>query len=241
MSSCLDRENFQLSAEENVADKVEKRKDKCRRKSLAAIAWHPSRPTISEREAITISSTFTARALPLSFYLCLLSFQLFFLQLSFLFCFHHLWRALLSSLRLTVVVDMSPHQPLYELMNADLSEEYKPTGNACMCVRVCACAGVCVRVFPSGMCDVYGATWGRPAAVPAAVLLWDNGWGLPRLSHYRSHINAPVLHTNTHPLVCCHFAASLRGFTPRLIGLNQSWQYQHLVLRVQDIMKQLLL
>lgn len=69
LSSSPNGEDFLLLAEENVADNVEERKDKCRGKSLAAFVRHPSRPTISEREAITISSTFTARPLPLSFFI----------------------------------------------------------------------------------------------------------------------------------------------------------------------------
>lgn len=131
-SSVLSMEHLQLSAKVNLAGNIRKRRNKCRGKSLAAhvILWHPSRPTISKQEAITISSTFTARPLSSLFYSCLLSF---------LFCFSStvshfhsifivllpLW-ALLSFPWLTIAVDASIHPPLYALMNVDLSEDCNP-------------------------------------------------------------------------------------------------------------------
>lgn len=65
-SFVLTMEHLQLSAEVDPTGNIRKRSYKCRGKSLAVILWHPSRPTISKQEAITISSTFIARPLPLS-------------------------------------------------------------------------------------------------------------------------------------------------------------------------------
>lgn len=143
-------ERLQLSPKSNLTDNIRKRRDKCSAKSLAvhAIRTQPSRPTISKQEAITISSTFTARPLPPLFYSYRLSFYLFFPS-PFLILI--LFSSLFSFPWFTMVVDASIHQPLYVLMNVDLREECNTRVKdlwVCevhlRCVSLQACFDVCV-------------------------------------------------------------------------------------------------
>lgn len=88
---------------------------------------------------------------------------LIFILISSLFLFSELPSPLLWS---TVVEDTSSHQPLYELMNADLSEEDKPAVRGSVWLPQVHVGFMCVR-------DVRGISscraWG-----PAAAVLWDN-------------------------------------------------------------------
>lgn len=89
---------------------------------------------------------------------------LIFILISSLFLFSELPSPLLWS---TVVEDTSSHQPLDELMNADLSEEDKPAVRGSVRLPQVHVGFMCVR-------DVYVESVVVKRGAHAAAFLWDN-------------------------------------------------------------------
>lgn len=119
-----------------------------REEQLHVSFWLPSRPTISEQEAITISSMLATRSLSLFFYSCLLFFVGVSLPLPFSYRFHHCFPSWSSSLL--------PFCRLWRWMH--------PLISRCMCwwmlIWVKNTNLVCLR----GNRELKGATSGWPAA-----------------------------------------------------------------------------
>ncbi len=221
-------EDLQLSAKVNLTGNIRKRRKKCGGKSLAAhvILWHPSRPTISKQEAITISSTFTARPLSLSLlFMSSFFFVLFFLlHFSFSFYFHQSSLSLSSSLLPSVDSGGGCINSSASVCADECWFEWRIQPH---CVRFCMhvrLPQVCVCVSAS-VCWCLCATSGRPDAPPwqrrrvwrpAAPLLWDNGGCIIRFSQYRSpslsfslthllpisFLSHTHTHTHTHTYTC---------------------------------------